>query len=682
MEQVKCKTCGHVNTKKRNTCAQCGALLPRPRTRKGSEPDRRRESRGGRRPRRFKTNDVVARRYTVIDIIGQGGMGCIYKVQDRALNEVVALKTLLPQFMRDKVLVERFFNEARIARHLSHPNIIRVHDIGVADKTIYISMEYVEGESLGARVNALAPGKRLPVAEVLDIMDSLCAALDYAHDHTIHRDIKPENIMLARDGTVKLMDFGISKLMSNPSMTSTSLIMGTPRYMSPEQLRDSSRVDARADIFSVGVVLYELLAGTAFTGVAKPASEIIKDIPPALDPIVAKCMEAAPDDRYQSAAELREALRPIRELIASRGARPGAETAMSRADGQGRLQRPLGIVLAATVVALAAGGIYGLEARRRAAAEETAAVMFAQVDVPDAFDRAAALYEDIRAFDPRAVAGDDEVMRAAVTRGERQWEAAKAAYHKGRPKAEEIAATALICLATPLLCPKGMVFVPPGPVKLGDGGRRGGPVELEGFFIDEKEVTNAQYQHFCRVVEGGWRLPEKKGLAEQPVAGVTYFDAWAYASWAGLRLPTEAQWARAAHGVTPRPYPWPEADYRPGAANVHEDGDPELDNVATNLKDRSEFGCYDMLGSVLEWTSSDSRSLPYNPADGREDEQTFDFGTPIVVRGGNYRAPPEECRLDVRYRVSFEKALPVLGFRCVRQLPKTLDALERELGLR
>ena len=158
-------------------------------------------------------------------------------------NETVALKTLLPHFMRDKVIVERFFNEARIARQLSHPNIVRVHDIGTAGDVIYISMEYVAGQSLRGKLEAMPAGKRLPVKTALRVIDELCAALEYAHHYTVHRDIKPENIMLTEDGAVKLMDFGISKLMASGTVTATSMIMGTPYYMSPEQLRDSSRVE-------------------------------------------------------------------------------------------------------------------------------------------------------------------------------------------------------------------------------------------------------------------------------------------------------------------------------------------------------------------------------------------------------------------------------------------------------
>ena len=135
----------------------------------------------------FRRGQVVNGRFTVLDLIGRGGMGRIYKVHDNVLGEDVALKTLLPQFLRDKMVVERFFNEARIARKLAHPNIVRVHDIGSAGRGMYISMEYVQGDSLRGMLEKLPPGKRLPLAEVLRIVEELCVALEYAHQYTTGR---------------------------------------------------------------------------------------------------------------------------------------------------------------------------------------------------------------------------------------------------------------------------------------------------------------------------------------------------------------------------------------------------------------------------------------------------------------------------------------------------------------
>ncbi len=263
----------------------------------------------------FSRGQVVNDRYTVIDLVGKGGVGCIYKVHDNVLDEDVALKTLLPNYARDKVIVDRFLNEARIARKLTHSNIVRVHDIGSTGTSAYISMEYLQGETLRHLLDRMKPGEHIPLMQVLRITDELCRALEYAHQFTVHRDIKPDNVMLEKSGRVKLMDFGISKLMDNVQLTGAAMIMGTPYYMSPEQLRDSHDVDARADIFSVGVVLYEMLTGNRPTGIPKPASEMHKEVPPVLDEIVGKCVEADREKRYQSIRELRNALRPVAQAL-------------------------------------------------------------------------------------------------------------------------------------------------------------------------------------------------------------------------------------------------------------------------------------------------------------------------------------------------------------------------------
>ena len=367
MSDVKCTKCGHANSQDRLVCVRCGASLPKRVAQANESPGQ--AAAGGTRQRpssvSFRRGQNVAGRYTVIDMIGRGGMGCIYLVHDNTLNERVALKTLLPQFASDKMVVDRFYNEARIARQLSHPNIVRVHDIGLAQEIMYISMEYLQGRSLRAILEGQMPGDRLPVRSALRIMDQLCASLEYAHDYTVHRDIKPENIMVLPDGSVKLMDFGISKLKATTRLTSTSVVMGTPQYMSPEQQQDSSSVDVRADIYSLGVVLYEALAGSLPTGVPKPASQIRREVPPALDPIIMKCVDPDPKQRYQTAKELRAALKPILELAeaGSNVTNVAPRGSGIRLEGFG-IRRIIGVTLAVAVAVLAGAGLWVMEQRR------------------------------------------------------------------------------------------------------------------------------------------------------------------------------------------------------------------------------------------------------------------------------------------------------------------------------
>jgi len=296
-----CPYCGATVEEGAAVCAACNTPLP-------SHSTPTRLARPGEAP--LEAGRVLGNRYEVRTCIGQGGMGFIYRVWDRVLNEDVVLKTLRPSLANDPEIVERFFNEARVARKLTHDNIIRVHDIGSTEGVVYISMEFLEGVTLRDYLKSLPPPGRLPLLDALMITHDLCRALEYAHQITVHRDIKPENIMLTREGHVKLMDFGISKLVNSPQVTQAAAVMGTPFYMSPEQLRDSHDVDGRADIFSVGVILYEMLTGNRPTGIPKPASELAK-VPLLIDEIIAKCVDEDRDKRYTSARALRDAIKPI-----------------------------------------------------------------------------------------------------------------------------------------------------------------------------------------------------------------------------------------------------------------------------------------------------------------------------------------------------------------------------------
>jgi formylglycine-generating enzyme required for sulfatase activity/tRNA A-37 threonylcarbamoyl transferase component Bud32 len=608
---------------------------------------------------------LVASRYSVLNVIGRGGMGCIYRVQDNVLKEEVALKTLLPQFVRDKMVVERFFNEARIARQLSHPNIVRVHDIGMTNNIIYISMELVKGKSLRTMVDDLAPGQRLPTLTALHVIDDLCAALEYAHRHTVHRDIKPENVMVSSDGTVKLMDFGISKLTDRSRLTGTSIVMGTPFYMSPEQLKNSASVDARADLYSVGVVLYEILTGNVPTGVPKPASQLTREVPPALDPIVAKCVDPDPDKRYQSATELRAALRPVIALLESGSmiSAPAESKPRIHVD-TAAVRKGVGIALMLLIVGLAGTGIYGIEKTRTQPAPSGEAA----APAPDASGAAPNFDVDFQKLEAQVArarsavppeASDNEDMTRVLESARTRWDLARTEADRKNPKA------------------LALVFVPPGTARIGDGAL-GSEVALDGFFIDTREVTNGQYLQFCAQVQGGWRWPSyslEQAPADLPVVDVTFYDALAYAAWAGKELPSEAQWARAAYGdrsASDR-YPWG-SEWEAGACNsgIGEDGHEFASPVASFVRDHTWSGCYDMAGNVSEWTRTASKDLPYDARDGRDDPSGFTFGTMISVRGGNLRDTARST-LSARFSQPFEAHDYTLGFRCVKTLPKDTD---------
>ena len=678
MTRIKCPKCDFINEEGRPTCSRCGNTLPLVKIQAVVPPPPPERHHPEMNQIQFRRGQVVAGRYTVLNMIGRGGMGCIYHVRDNALHEEVALKTLLPQFIRDKMVVERFFNEARIARALSHPNIVRVHDIGVTGDIIYISMELVRGKSLRSMLETSVTEDYIPFKQALKITDQLCAALEYAHRHTIHRDIKPENVMVCDDGTVKLMDFGISKLMDSSRLTGTSIIMGTPMYMSPEQLRNSANVDARADIYSVGVMLYELLTGNLPTSLSKPASQITRGIPAAIDSIVAKCVEPDPEKRFQSASDLRAALEQF--VTDGKAARTRRTRAGTIVDKSGELaeaapwgRRIVGAVLIAAIAGLTAAGFYTLEVARRAQVEKAlAATALPQIDQEPGqiFKQLTELRGRLRNL-LAETAGRDKFAADVLTAADLAWEKAAAAAALDPATAMEAAQIALQSYLGPLVTPQGMVFVPPGNTLIA-----GTPVTVYGFFMDAAEVTVADYRRFCD--DANWTPPyDDLASAPQdiPVSGVTFYDALAYAAWAKKSLPTESQWARAAYGDTSLFYPWAGVAWQESAANTFDgdDGHEFAAPVKSFQTDKSWTGCYDMVGNVAEWTRSIYSDAPYDPADGREDLAAITFATQLTIRGGSFMG--KETTLQTRVPYAYEGAWENLGFRCVAEMPNSLEGL-------
>jgi CHASE2 domain-containing sensor protein/predicted Ser/Thr protein kinase len=261
-------------------------------------------------------------RYQVVDIVGKGAMGTVFKGVDPAINRPVALKTIRLDFVSDAAEMEelrdRLSREARAAGMLSHPNIVTIYDIGSENNLHYIAMEYLEGQTLESLIKKKV---QFSYKIVAGIISQICAALQYAHDQGIvHRDIKPANIMVLPDYSIKVMDFGIARI-DTTSLTRTGIAMGTPNYIAPELLQ-GRKVDRRCDIFSMGVVMYELLTGRRpFKGENLTAliysiindeppcpSSINENLPPIFDHIVGRALQKNPMERYQKASDIKTAL--------------------------------------------------------------------------------------------------------------------------------------------------------------------------------------------------------------------------------------------------------------------------------------------------------------------------------------------------------------------------------------
>jgi HAMP domain-containing protein len=274
----------------------------------------------------LRPGTLFANRYEVTELLGAGGMGVVYRAFDRELGEVIAIKTLRPEAIAgDGVALERFKQEIRLARKITHRNVVRTYDLGEVNGTYYLTMEYVEGTSLKQLVSSRG---RLPATVTLTIGKQLCRAMEVAHEQgIIHRDIKPQNIVVDAAGFLKVMDFGIARLVAargEKGLTAEGASIGTPDYMSPEQL-SGMELDPRSDIYAAGVVLFECLTGrlpfeatTMYALIAqhleKPAPDpraLTPDVPEALARIVLKAMAKEPADRYQSATALHDALAAV-----------------------------------------------------------------------------------------------------------------------------------------------------------------------------------------------------------------------------------------------------------------------------------------------------------------------------------------------------------------------------------
>jgi CheY-like chemotaxis protein len=268
--------------------------------------------------------ELFAERYEILEVVGSGGMGTVYKALDRKLGEDIAIKVIHPYLLSsDSTLPERVRTEIRLARRISHQNVVRTHDLGECAGVSFVTMEYVEGITLR---ELIATRGHVGVSATLAIAGQLARALEAAHEHgVIHRDIKPENLVLDRAGVLKVMDFGIARLVERAdALTQAGALIGTPAYMSPEQVLDE-RVDARSDLYGTGVVLYECLTGRLPIEAPSPISLIARllheeprppsalniEVPPALSALVMRLLAKKANDRPRSAAELGELLSQI-----------------------------------------------------------------------------------------------------------------------------------------------------------------------------------------------------------------------------------------------------------------------------------------------------------------------------------------------------------------------------------
>jgi serine/threonine protein kinase/tetratricopeptide (TPR) repeat protein len=359
----KCPKCHHDNPDTALSCEECGTQLdmidqiPVIHTETMEAPKEE-----------LTTGSTFAGRYQIIEELGKGGMGKVYKVQDIKINEKIALKLIKPEIAKDKKTIERFSNELKFARKIRHKNICQMFDLGEERGAHFITMEFVEGQDLKKLIRQTG---QLAMGTTISIAEQVCDGLTEAHKSgVVHRDLKPSNIMIDADGNARIMDFGIARSVEGKGITGAGVMIGTPEYMSPEQV-EGKEVDHRSDVYSLGVILYEMATGqvpfegdTPFTIGVKHKSEIPRNpkelntnLTDDLSSLILRCLEKDKGDRYQNASEVRSELTNIKKGMPTTEKIAPAKKSITSKEitvtfGLKKLLMPALVVLAIVVVGL------------------------------------------------------------------------------------------------------------------------------------------------------------------------------------------------------------------------------------------------------------------------------------------------------------------------------------------
>jgi serine/threonine-protein kinase len=587
-------------------------------------------------------------RYEICSRLGAGGMGEVYLAQDTRLDRKVALKILPAEVAAHPERIRRFVQEAKAASALNHPNILTIYEIDSIESEYFIATEFISGQTL--RRHLL--DERMKLSDTLEITVQVTSAMVAAHSAGIvHRDIKPENVMIRDDGIVKVLDFGLAKLVQVAASTidseaATQLlvetepgrVLGTVSYMSPEQVR-GLEIDARTDIWSLGVLLYELLTGTlpfqgetiSHVSVAilekepAPLNYLVPELPDELHRIVRKTLAKRLDDRYQTARDLLIDLKNLQRDEAIQSGTKGAPrtSEVTAGDSTGPITR-------AAVGRPTINVIGELKRHKRGGAIIAAAVLI-------------------------------------------------------------IAVSGIVYFASHHRSGRNMVYIPGGTFLMGLDDRPpfkgvvtevpSHAVTVSSFWMDTNEVTNEEYGEFVRETKHeppvdwtGEQPPQ--GQEKWPVANVTSEDANSYAAWRSkrdgqvYRLPTEEEWEYAARGGDQDNfYPWGSI-WKEGFANVESD---TRKPVGSYPQGQSRWGNLDLMGNVWEWTSSRASLYPGNNVNNADESHRMrvpdlhrDW---LIIRGGGYSSRVHsEMPLTAAKRDWLEPGLknPMLGFRLVR----------------
>ena len=519
----------------------------------------------------FDIGEVIHDRYEVLAILGEGGMGVVYKANDNLLSQVIALKTLLPAFAQHEEALTRFINEVKVSLKLNHQNIIRVYDIGRLGQLYYMTMQFIEGFSL---FDWLKDNEKRDVGQVLDILKKICAGLEYAHRMgTFHRDIKPANIMMTNQGNVFVVDFGLAKLVDGMGNITRLGGAGTPNYMAPEQKR-GGEIDQRSDIYALGVLGFEMLTGELPHLIDAKASKLNEKLNHRVDEVLDKSIAIDPEKRYGNILDF---IQDLEEAIATRKVAPQQGHATVRE------------------------------------ADHTVMETAESTVIPE----------------PKAPPSPESIVDMNMVTAGQFW------------------------MGSSLNETKNETEKPRHKVRLAT------------YYIDKYAVTNQAYRKFMK--ETGhpeppfWADPQFNNPT-QPVVGVSWEDARAYAEWANKRLPTEAEWEKASKGEDGLVHPWGN-EFNSGLANV------DYVMARTSQVDQfpggaSPYGCLDMIGNVWEWCSDwfDENYYAMSPSENPEGPSK---GDRKVIRGGAWDTISFNARNAFRFFSDPDVKPSNIGFRCV-----------------
>ncbi|HLO31078.1 MAG TPA: bifunctional serine/threonine-protein kinase/formylglycine-generating enzyme family protein [Anaerolineales bacterium] len=567
-------------------------------------------------------------------LLARGGMAEVYLGTHLTLERPVAIKLLHSHIEAEPMLLERFQREARVVAGLRHPNIVQIFDFDTIDGHPYIVMEYLKGPTLANYLRGLhARNERIPPHQVARLLKALTAAIDYAHEQgVIHRDIKPGNIMLLRKGDdipldepltndveAIVTDFGLVRIANAATQTASGLVSGTPAYMSPEQAQ-GEKIDHHTDIYSLGVVLYEMLAGRVPFEADSTLSVIymhihsppppIAGITPAVQAVLTRALAKDPDERYQTSREMAV------DFFLAIGMTAQAETIMEVYPGKA----------GATATSIPASTTSKKPKPVRSRLWVGAGI-FSFICL--GLLGAGAL--GLRSFLPFA------------------------------PKTPETLSPTVTDPTTAVVLPvtgdlpeaEGMVEVGAGKYEVGlspadDYHVAPITLTLKDFWIDKYQITNEQYQQYLTAT--GAPPPQVwPGAGDHPVRGVTWEAAQAYCGWLKKRLPSEAEWEAAGRGAGPQPplYPWG----NDATASGQIAGLPDEDTypVGTLTFNQSPFGVFDLMGNVWEWVGDPYAQIP----EGYKLLRGGRFGLPLLDLAYRFAVTPDDTRY-VKYA----------GFRC------------------